>query len=51
MAKRKLEKDSVNINSKEKDTGNTAAHAAAKNDHLEVLRNLAASGFNFAATA
>jgi ankyrin repeat protein len=50
MAKRKLEKDGVNINCKEKDTGNTAAHAAAKYDQLEVLRFLESSGFTFAAT-
>ena len=48
MAKRKLEKDNVNIHCKDKESGSTAAHAAAKFDQLEVLRFLASSGFIFA---
>lgn len=47
LAKRKLEKDNVNIHCKEKDTGSTAAHAAAKFDQLETLRFLGSSGFAF----
>ena len=50
QAKRKLEKDGVDIHCKERDSGNTAAHLAAMNDHLEALRFLRESGFIFAVT-
>ena len=40
QAKRKLEKDNVDIHCKERDSLNTAAHLAVMNDHLEVLRFL-----------
>ncbi len=46
-----MRKDNVDIHCKEREGGNTAAHVAAINDHLEVLRFLADNGFNFAGSA